>query len=102
MRITIKTKDEIEKMRVSGRLAMEALEMIGAYVQEGITTNELNRICHNYIINVQRAMPAPLNYRGFPKSICVSINNVVCHGIPCTKKLKTGDIVNIDITVTRI
>lgn len=101
MAITIKTPDEIEKMRVAGRLAAEVLEMIGPKVTAGITTNELDAICHDFIINKLKAIPAPLNYRGFPKSICTSINHVVCHGIPGDKKLKNGDIINIDITVIK-
>ena len=88
-------------MRTAGRLAAEVLERIGPYVKPGITTDELNDICHNYIVNTQKAIPAPLNYHGFPKSICTSINHVVCHGIPGPKKLKDGDIVNIDITVIK-
>lgn len=101
MEITIKTPEEIEKMRVAGRLAAEVLEMIEPYVKLGVTTDELNQICHDYIVNVQKAIPAPLNYNGFPKSICTSINHQVCHGIPGPKKLKEGDIVNIDITVIK-
>ena len=101
MAISIKTPEEIEKMRVAGRLAAEVLQMIEPHVQAGITTNELDEICHNYIVNEQQAIPAPLNYRGFPKSICTSINHVVCHGIPGKKKLKQGDILNIDITVIK-
>jgi len=88
-------------MRVAGRLTADVLDMIGAHVQPGITTDELDRICHDYIVNTQQAIPAPLNYRGFPKSICTSVNNVVCHGIPADKKLKKGDIVNIDVTVIK-
>lgn len=99
--ITIKTPEEIEKMRVAGRLAAEVLEMIGPSIQEGVTTDELNQICHDYIVNVQKAIPAPLNYNGFPKSICTSVNHQVCHGIPGPKKLKEGDIVNVDITVLK-
>lgn len=99
--ITIKTPDEIEKMRVAGRLAADVLEMIAPYVKEGVMTEELDRICHDYIVNVQKAIPAPLNYHGFPKSICTSVNHQVCHGIPGPKKLKDGDIVNIDITVIK-
>lgn len=99
--IKIKTAAEIEKIRTACRLAVEVLEMIKPYVQAGITTIELNRICHNYITNIQHAIPAPLDYRGFPKSICTSINQVVCHGIPSKEKLKNGDIVNIDITVIK-
>ncbi len=88
-------------MRVAGRLAAEVLEMIEPHVQPGITTDELDRICHDYIVNEQRAIPAPLNYHGFPKSICTSVNHQVCHGIPNQKRLKKGDIVNIDITVKK-
>ena len=102
MAVTIKTADEIEQMRVAGRLAAEVLEMIRPRVEPGITTGELDRICHEYITGVQQAIPAPLNYHGFPRSICTSINEVVCHGIPSdTKKLKSGDIVNIDVTVIK-
>jgi methionyl aminopeptidase len=101
MSIIIKTPDEIEKMRVAGRLAAEVLEMIAPHVQPGITTAELDRICHDHIVNAQQAIPAPLNYRGFPKSICTSVNHQVCHGIPGNKRLKNGDIVNIDITVIK-
>lgn len=101
MAITIKTADEIEKMRVAGRLAAEVLEMIEPHVQAGVTTGELDKICHDYIVNVQQAVPAPLNYHGFPKSTCISVNEVVCHGIPGEKVLKDGDIVNFDITVIK-
>ena len=94
-------KSEIEKMRVAGRLAAEVLDMIGPYVQEGVTTEELDRICHDYIVNVQNAVPAPLNYRGFPKSICTSLNHQVCHGIPGDRRLKAGDMLNIDVTVIK-
>ncbi len=101
MSVKIKTPQEIEKMRVAGRLAAEVLEMIAPHVQPGITTDELNRICHEYIVNEQGAIPAPLNYHGFPKSICASVNHVVCHGIPGDKRLKKGDILNLDITVIK-
>jgi methionyl aminopeptidase len=102
MAVTIKTGAEIEKMRVAGRLAAEVLEMIEPQVQPGITTGELDRICHQHITQVQQAIPAPLDYHGFPRSICTSINEVVCHGIPSdTKKLKSGDIINIDVTVIK-
>lgn len=102
MNVVIKTAEQIEKMRVAGRLASEVLEMIGPHVQPGITTGELDRICHDYIVNSQQAIPAPLNYNGFPKSICTSVNEVVCHGIPSDKKaLKDGDIINIDVTVIK-
>lgn len=102
MSIIIKTPEEIEKMRVAGRLAAEVLEMIAPHMKAGVTTEELDNICHDYIVNVQDAIPAPLNYHGFPKSTCISINHVVCHGIPSAdKKLKEGDIVNVDITVIK-
>ncbi len=101
MAVSIKTSEEVEKMRVAGQLAAEVLDMIGPYVNAGVTTGELNDICHDYIVNTQNAIPAPLNYRGFPKSICTSINHQVCHGIPGDKRLKKGDIVNIDITVIK-
>ena len=103
MSVSIKTAAEMEKMRVAGRLTAEVLEMIEPLVQVGITTGELDRICHDYITNTQQAIPAPLNYNGFPRSICTSINDVVCHGIPSDRrKLKNGDIVNIDVTVIKL
>ncbi|MCG8378890.1 MAG: type I methionyl aminopeptidase [Proteobacteria bacterium] len=101
MPISIKTADEIEKMRIAGSLAADVLEMIGPEVRGGVTTGELDQLCHDYIVEQQQAIPAPLNYRGFPKSICTSVNHVVCHGIPGDKKLKNGDIINIDITVIK-
>jgi methionyl aminopeptidase len=101
MSVEIKSPEAIERMRVAGRLAADVLDMIGAYVAPGITTDELDAICHGYITGVQKAIPAPLNYRGFPKSICTSVNNQVCHGIPGNKRLKKGDIVNVDITVIK-
>ena len=101
MGIVLKSKDEIEQMRVAGQLAAEVLRMIGPHVQPGVTTGELDEICHEYITETQDAIPAPLNYRGFPRSICTSVNNVICHGIPGDKRLKDGDIVNIDITVIK-
>ena len=102
MSVSIKTLDEMEKMRVAGRLAAAVLDMISPLVAVGISTGELDRICHDYIVNELDAIPAPLNYNGFPRSICTSINDVVCHGIPNERKtLKHGDIVNIDITVIK-
>ncbi|KXI22889.1 type I methionyl aminopeptidase [Photobacterium sanguinicancri] len=113
MTIKIKTQEEIEKMRVAGQLAADVLEMIEPHVKPGVTTEELDRICHEYITKEQGCIPAPLNYHGFPKSICTSINHIVCHGIPAEKDgnegqkfgkpaiLKDGDIVNIDITVIK-
>jgi methionine aminopeptidase type I len=101
MTVTIKTADEQDRMRLAGRLAADVLDMIGEHVQPGITTGELDEICHRFITGAQGAIPAPLNYRGFPKSICTSVNHVVCHGIPGDRKLKAGDAVNIDITVIK-
>jgi methionyl aminopeptidase len=101
MPVSIKAPEEIEKMRIAGRLGGEVLQMIRSHVQPGITTNELDRICHDYIVNEQQAIPAPLNYRGFPKSICTSVNHVVCHGIPSDKVIKKGDAINIDVTVIK-
>jgi len=94
-------KEDIEKMRVAGLLAGEQLKMIAPHIKPGITTDELNDICHDYTVNIQNAIPAPLNYHGFPKSICTSVNHQVCHGIPSDKKLKKGDIINIDVTVIK-
>ncbi|MFU8896404.1 MAG: type I methionyl aminopeptidase [Gammaproteobacteria bacterium] len=102
MPVTIKkTAAERDGMRAAGRLAAEVLDMIGPHVQPGVSTDELDAICHRYITETQGAVPAPLNYRGFPKSICTSVNHVVCHGIPGERTLKKGDIVNIDITVIK-
>lgn len=101
MSVSIKTDDEIEKMRLAGQLAADVLYMIHPHVKPGVTTDELDRICHDYIVNEQQAIPAPLNYHGFPKSICTSVNHQVCHGIPADKVLKNGDILNIDITVIK-
>lgn len=101
MSVTIKSPEEIEKMRIAGKLASEVLEMIEPHVVPGVSTLELNRICHEYIVNELNAIPAPLNYRGFPKSICTSVNHQVCHGIPGERTLKIGDILNIDITVIK-
>lgn len=102
MTVTIKTAEEIEKMRIAGKLAAQTLEMVGDLVKAGVTTEQLNQICHDFIVNEQEAIPAPLNYKGFPKSICTSVNHVICHGIPSDKKkLKNGDIINIDVTVIK-
>jgi len=100
-RVSVKTPEECAAMRVAGRLASEVLDMIGPRIVPGVTTDELDRICHDYIVNEQDAVPAPLGYRGYPKSICTSVNHVVCHGIPGDRKLKQGDIVNVDITVIK-
>jgi methionyl aminopeptidase len=100
MTTAVKTPEQIAKMRIAGRMAAEVLEMIGDYVVPGVSTEELDQRCHDHIVNVQKAIPACLGYRGFPKSICTSVNEVVCHGIPSPGKiLKKGDIVNIDVTV---
>ncbi len=101
MPVSIKNAAEIEHMRLAGRLAAEVLEMIAPHIQPGVTTEELDRLCHDHIVKVQDAIPAPLNYHGFPKSICTSVNHVVCHGIPSEKRLKDGDVVNMDITVIK-
>ncbi|HWI14979.1 MAG TPA: type I methionyl aminopeptidase [Burkholderiales bacterium] len=106
MPVTIKTEEEIARMRVAGRLGAEVLDYITPYVQPGVTTGELDRLCHDYIVNVQGAVPAPLNYAPpgyppYPKSVCTSVNHVVCHGVPGDKRLKAGDILNIDVTVIK-
>lgn len=95
--IKIKTPEEIDMMRSTCRLAAETLKMIEPYVQPGVTTQQLNDICHEYIRD-HHAIPSPLNYRGFPKSICTSINQQICHGIPGPRVLRSGDIVNVDVT----
>ncbi len=106
MAVSIKSPNEIEKMRVAGRLAAEVLDYITPFVKLGTTTGELDHLCHDYMVNVQHTVPAPLNYAPpgyapYPRSICTSVNHVVCHGVPGDKKLKSGDIVNIDITVIK-
>lgn len=101
MTVTIKTADEQDKMRLAGRLAADVLDMIGEHIQPGVTTDALNSICDQYITEVQDAIPAPLNYHGFPKSVCTSVNHVVCHGIPGERRLKAGDAINIDVTVIK-
>ncbi len=106
MSIIIKTPEEIEKMRIVGRLASELLDYIGPFVKVGVTTDELDKLCHDYTVNVQHAIPAPLNYapsghNPYPKSICTSVNHQVCHGVPSDKKLKPGDIINIDVTTIK-
>lgn len=106
MDIVIKNEHDIEKMRVAGRLASEVLDFIGPHVVSGITTEELDKLCHDYMVNVQGTIPAPLNYAPpgytpYPKSICTSVNHQICHGVPGPKKLKNGDIINIDITVIK-
>lgn len=106
MSVTVKNEDDIRKMRVAGKLAAEVLDFITPHVQPGVTTEEIDRLCHDYMVNVQDTVPAPLNYAPpghapYPKSICTSINNQICHGIPSERVLKKGDVVNIDITVIK-
>lgn len=106
MSITLKTPEEIEKMRIAGRLASEVLDYITPFVKPGITTGKLDQLCHDYMVNVQGCIPAPLNYapsgyKPYPKSICTSVNHQVCHGVPGDKQLKNGDIVNIDVTTIK-
>ncbi len=106
MSVTLKTPDEVEKMRVAGRLASEVLDYITPHVKAGVTTDELDALCHDYMVKVQGTVPAPLNYAPpgyppYPKSVCTSVNQVVCHGVPGSKRLKAGDIVNIDVTVIK-
>jgi len=102
MSIQTKTPDEIEKMRVAGRLAAEVLQIVAPHVKPGVTTDELDRICYEHIVNVQGAIPANVGYKGYPKTTCISANNVICHGIPSDAKvLKDGDIINIDVTVIK-
>ena len=106
MPVTLKSPEEIAKMRVAGRLASEVVDYIEPFVKPGVTTGEIDRLCHDYIVSVQHGTPAPLNYappgyQPYPKSVCTSVNHVVCHGVPGEKKLKPGDILNIDITVIK-
>ena len=106
MSVTIKTPEEIEKMRVAGRLAAEVLDFVAPHVRPNVTTDELDALCHNFMVNVQNTVPAPLNYappgyQPYPKSICTSVNHVVCHGVPGPKKLKPGDVINVDVTVIK-
>jgi methionyl aminopeptidase len=106
MAISIKNQEDIEKMRLAGKLASEVLDFISPHVKPGITTEALDQLCHDYMVNVQKTIPAPLNYappghRPYPKSICTSVNHQICHGVPGEKVLKNGDIVNIDITVIK-
>ena len=102
MPIPLKTPEELEKMRIAGRLAAEVLQVVAPHVKPGVTTEELDRICHDHIVNVQQAIPANVGYRGFPATVCTSVNNVICHGIPSPAKvLKDGDILNIDVTVIK-
>lgn len=101
MPIVIKSAEQIAKMRIAGRLAAEVLSMIESHIEPGVSTDQLDALCHDHIVHQQHGVPANLGYRGFPKTICTSLNNVVCHGIPGTKVLKEGDIINVDVTVIK-
>ena len=106
MSITLKTPDEIEKMRIAGRLAAEVLDFVTPFIKPGITTGEVDKLCHDYMVDVQGCIPAPLNYapagyKPYPKATCTSVNHQVCHGVPGDKQLKNGDIVNLDITTIK-
>ena len=106
MSVTLKTPEEVDKMRIAGRLASEVLDYIQPFVKAGVTTEELDALCHEYMVKAQGTIPAPLNYQPpgyppYPKSVCTSVNQVVCHGVPGSKRLKSGDIVNIDVTVIK-
>ena len=103
MEISFKCSEDINKMRVAGKLAAEVLEMITPHVKPGISTGELDKLCYEYIVNIQNAVPANVGYKGYEKTICSSINQVICHGIPDNQKiLKDGDILNIDVTVIKL
>jgi methionyl aminopeptidase len=99
--ISLKTPDEQQKLRVSAALAADVLDMIGDHVRPGISTEELDQICNDYIVKVQKTIPANVGYRGFPKTVCTSVNHVVCHGIPNDRKLKNGDILNVDVAIIK-
>ena len=97
----IRSEVEIAMARRAGGLAAEVLEMIGQHVKPGVTTDELDRLCHDFIVDVQRAIPANIGYHGYPKTVCTSVNHVICHGIPSAKRLKNGDIINIDVAIIK-
>jgi methionyl aminopeptidase len=99
--ISLKTPDEQQKLRVAGALAAAVLDVVGDHVKPGISTDELDAICNDYIVNVQKTIPANVGYRGFPKTVCTSVNHVVCHGIPNDRKLKNGDILNVDVAIIK-
>ena len=102
MPVTVKTPEQIEKMRVAGRLAAEVLDMLVPHVKPGVSTEDIDRLAYRHIVDVQGAIPANVGYKGFPKTVCTSVNHVICHGIPSPGKvLKDGDIVNIDVTVIK-
>ena len=99
--ISLKTPEEQQKLRIAGALAADVLDMIGDHVKPGISTDELDQICNDYIVKVQKTVPANVGYRGFPKTVCTSVNHVVCHGIPNDRKLKNGDILNVDVAIIK-
>ena len=100
-RVPIRSEAELAMARRAGRLAADVLRMIADHVKPGVTTDELDKLCHDYIVNVQQAIPANVGYHGYPKTICASVNHVICHGIPSVKKLKRGDIINIDVAIIK-
>ncbi|MBT9520890.1 MAG: type I methionyl aminopeptidase [Dechloromonas sp.] len=100
-RVPIRSEAELAMARRAGRLAADVLRMIADHVKPGVTTDELDKLCHDYIVNVQQAIPANVGYHGYPKTICASVNHVICHGIPSGKKLKSGDIINIDVAIIK-
>ena len=99
--VPIRNQEELTQLRRAGALAADVLRMIGEHVKAGVTTNQLDRLCHDYIVHVQQAVPANVGYHGYPKTICASVNQVICHGIPSDAPLKDGDIVNIDVAVIK-
>jgi methionyl aminopeptidase len=99
--VKIHTPADLDKARVAGKLAADVLAMLVEHVKPGVTTDYLDQLCHDYIVNVQQAIPANVGYHGFPKTVCASVNHVICHGIPSAKVLKNGDIVNIDVAVIK-
>ncbi|MGH8844359.1 MAG: type I methionyl aminopeptidase, partial [Advenella sp.] len=100
-RVSIKSAQDIAKARIAGRLAADVLHMIAPHVKAGVTTDELDRLCNDYIVNVQNTIPANIGYHGFPKTLCTSVNHVICHGIPSDKVLRNGDIINIDVAIIK-
>lgn len=100
-RVTIRSEAELAKLRHAGSLAADVLRMVAEHVKPGVTTDELDKLCHDHIVNVQQAIPANIGYHGYPKTVCTSVNHVICHGIPSDRKLKSGDIVNVDVAIIK-
>src|SRR5690606_3610932 len=100
-RVSIKSAEDIAKARIAGKLAADVLHMIAPHVKAGVTTDELDRLCNDYIVNVQNTIPANIGYHGFPKTVCTLVNHVICHGIPSDKVLRNGDIINIDVAIIK-